>query len=65
VNPVVVQHAVERAEHIPLRLADTITALAGSMPFVFFHVVAFASWMRLPESDRWPKPTLMAPGGNS
>ena len=58
-HPVVVQHAAERAAHLQLRVADRITTFAGSMPFVYVHIVAFAVWMLLVESDPWPKLTLI------
>ena len=32
-----------------LRLADRITAFAGSMPFVWIHVSLFTAWMVLLE----------------
>jgi uncharacterized membrane protein len=58
-HPVVVAHRAHRAADAQLRIADAITAFAGSMPFVYFHVVAFAVWMVLVESDPWPKLTLI------
>jgi uncharacterized membrane protein len=42
-----------------LRIADSITAFAGSMRFVYLHVVAFACWMLFIESDPWPRLTLV------
>jgi uncharacterized membrane protein len=47
-----------RAEDLQLRLADTITAFAGSMTFVYIHAVAFVLWMVFLEGDPWPKLTL-------
>ena len=58
-HPVVVEHAAKRAAHLQLRVADNITAFAGSMPFVYVHVVAFTVWMLLIESDPWPRLTLI------
>jgi len=58
-HPVVTEHARRRAENVQLRIADSITAFAGSMPFVYIHVVAFACWMLLLESDPWPRLTLI------
>ena len=58
-HPVVVEHAARRAADIQLRIADAITAFAGSMPFVYIHAVAFACWMLFVESDPWPKLTLI------
>jgi uncharacterized membrane protein len=58
-HPVVVEHAAKRAAHLQLRVADRITAFAGSMPFVYVHIVAFASWMLFIESSPWPTLTLI------
>ena len=58
-HPVVVEHAARRAADVQLRIADAITAFAGSMPFVYIHAVAFACWMLFVESDPWPKLTLI------
>ncbi len=45
VNPVLLQHARERAEANQNRVADVITAFAGSMAFVYIHVLWFGSWI--------------------
>src|SRR5438045_943429 len=58
-HPVVVAHRAHRAADIQLRVADAITAFAGSMPFVYLHAVAFLVWMVFVESDPWPKLTLV------
>jgi uncharacterized membrane protein len=58
-HPVVVAHGAHRASDLQLRVADRVTAFAGSMPFVYIHAVAFALWMVLVESDPWPKLTLV------
>jgi uncharacterized membrane protein len=58
-HPVVVAHEAKRAADLQLRIADAITAFAGSMPFVYLHAVAFVLWMVLVESDPWPKLTLI------
>jgi uncharacterized membrane protein len=42
-----------------LRLADLITAFAGSMTFVYLHVVAFGVWMLFVEASPWPTLTLV------
>ena len=42
-----------------LRIADGITSFAGSMNFVYLHVVIFAIWMIFLERDPWPKLTLI------
>jgi len=58
-HPVVVTTQAQRAASLQLRIADAITAFAGSMPFVYFHAVLFAVWMIFVESDPWPKLTLI------
>ena len=58
-HPVVVEHAARRAAVVQLRIADAITAFAGSMPFVYIHAVVFACWMLFVESDPWPRLTLI------
>ena len=57
-NPVVIQEAVRRNESLQLRIADQITAFAGSMSFVFLHAVLFAVWMLFFERSPWPTLTL-------
>ncbi|MGD9796960.1 MAG: DUF1003 domain-containing protein [Acidimicrobiia bacterium] len=59
VHPVVRAHRDHRAADVQLRIADAITAFAGSMRFVYLHAVAFAVWMTLVEDDPWPKLTLV------
>jgi uncharacterized membrane protein len=44
-NPALVRHADERAKSIENRVADRITAFAGSMPFVYIHIVWFSCWI--------------------
>jgi uncharacterized membrane protein len=44
-NPALVEHAKQRAESVQNRIADQITAFAGSMWFVYIHIVWFASWI--------------------
>ncbi|MFI7587408.1 DUF1003 domain-containing protein [Spongisporangium articulatum] len=58
-HPVVRSMSAARTADAQLRLADRITAFAGSMPFVYVHVVWFATWMLLVEHDPWPKLTLV------
>jgi uncharacterized membrane protein len=57
-HPVVVRLNAERYADFQLRLADRITAFAGSMRFVYFHAVVFAVWMILFEKSPWPTLTL-------
>jgi uncharacterized membrane protein len=58
-HPIVVENAARRAASVQLRMADSITTFAGSMPFVYLHAVLFAGWMLFVESDPWPKLTLI------
>jgi uncharacterized membrane protein len=58
-HPVVVEHKARRAADVQLRVADAITAFAGSMRFVYIHAVGFAIWMLFVEKDPWPKLTLV------
>jgi uncharacterized membrane protein len=46
-NPLLVQHAEERARSAQNRIADQITAFAGSMWFVYLHIVWFSCWIGL------------------
>ena len=58
-NPVLLQHAQERAKSFQNRLADTVTAFAGSMSFVYLHIAVFAVWMGWFERAPWPTLTLV------
>jgi uncharacterized membrane protein len=58
-HPVVVAKQAQRAADLQLRIADWITAFAGSMPFVYMHVALFAIWMLFIESTPWPTLTLI------
>jgi uncharacterized membrane protein len=44
-NPALVEHARERAESVQNRIADRITAFAGSMRFVYLHMLWFGLWI--------------------
>jgi uncharacterized membrane protein len=44
-NPALVEHAQQRAENVQNRIADRITAFAGSMWFVYIHIVWFSCWI--------------------
>ena len=46
-NPALVEHAERRAESIQNRIADRITAFAGSMRFVYLHILWFGLWIGL------------------
>jgi uncharacterized membrane protein len=58
-HPVVNRLNAERAADFQLRLADRITAFAGSMTFVYLHAIAFAIWMGALEQSPWPTLTLV------
>src|SRR6478752_7481439 len=45
INPALIKHAEERAGHLQDRIADAITRFAGSMQFVYIHIVWFAVWI--------------------
>ncbi len=61
-HPAVQKHIAMRREHLSNRLADSITTFAGSMVFVYVHIVWFGVWMainlglfgRSAEFDRFP-----------
>ena len=44
-NPALLQHAQQRAQSTENRIADAITRFAGSMQFVYLHVIWFAAWI--------------------
>jgi uncharacterized membrane protein len=46
-NPALVKHAQERAESVQNRIADQITTFAGSMWFVYIHIIWFSCWIGL------------------
>jgi uncharacterized membrane protein len=58
-HPVVLAHQTQRAADIQLRIADAITAYAGSMPFVYVHIALFTVWMLFIEKNPWPMLTLI------
>jgi uncharacterized membrane protein len=58
-HPVVLAVAEKRAADVQLKIADTITRFAGSMAFVYLHVVLFGVWMLVIEKSPWPTLTLI------
>jgi uncharacterized membrane protein len=58
-HPAFAAVAEKRAASLQLAVADKITAFAGSMFFVYVHVVAFAVWMLVFEKSPWPTLTLV------
>jgi uncharacterized membrane protein len=47
-SPALVKHEEERAASLQSRIADVITGFAGSMSFVYVHIIWFAFWISLP-----------------
>ncbi|HEY7400426.1 MAG TPA: DUF1003 domain-containing protein [Actinomycetota bacterium] len=52
-NPVLAQHLERRQASLQNRIADAITRFAGSMFFVYVHIVWFALWIGL-RVERYP-----------
>ncbi len=44
-NPALVEHARHRADSVQNRIADQITTFAGSMLFVYIHLLWFGCWI--------------------
>ncbi len=44
-NPALVRHAQLRAQSVQNQIADRITAFAGSMRFVYIHIIWFGCWI--------------------
>ena len=44
-NPALLEEAQKRAESVQNRIADRITDFAGSMWFVYLHILWFGSWI--------------------
>jgi uncharacterized membrane protein len=44
-NPLLVEHAKQRADSVQNRIADKITTFAGSMLFVYIHLIWFGCWI--------------------
>jgi uncharacterized membrane protein len=47
VNPALLKHAEQRRKSLENRVADQITRFAGSMTFVYLHIIWFAAWILL------------------
>src|ERR1700747_3112818 len=52
-NPVLAAHAKQRAASVQNRIADRITAFAGSLWFVYLHVLWFGLWIGL-GAEKYP-----------
>jgi uncharacterized membrane protein len=58
-HPALTAAADRRAADVQLRVADGVTKFAGSMMFVYVHIVIFAVWMVFFEMTPWPTLTLV------
>jgi len=58
-HPVVLEQQAKRDQEVQQRIADWITAFAGSMNFVYLHIALFTLWMLFIESKPWPTLTLI------
>ena len=58
-HPAVLEQQAQRAQSVQLRIADWITAFAGSMNFVYLHIALFTVWMLFVEGKPWPTLTLV------
>jgi uncharacterized membrane protein len=47
-SPALMKHEAKRARSLQSRVADLVTGFAGSMSFVYVHIVWFAFWILLP-----------------
>ena len=47
VNPALLKHAEQRRKSLENRAADQITRFAGSMTFVYLHIIWFSAWILL------------------
>ncbi len=45
INPALLKHQEERASATQNRIADAITTFAGSMMFVYIHIIWFGCWI--------------------
>ena len=58
-HPTVIDEFNKRANDFQLRIADQITRFAGSMGFVYLHIVLFSVSMVAVERIPWPTLTLI------
>ncbi len=58
-HPVLRAQLAARAGNLQLRIADAITEFAGTMTFVYIHVVVFGLWMLFVEKNPWQTLTLV------
>jgi uncharacterized membrane protein len=45
ISPALVEHARERGRDVQNRVSDQVTRFAGSMTFVYLHVIWFGCWI--------------------
>jgi uncharacterized membrane protein len=57
-HPRLEDHEQQRRGSLQNRIADAITAFAGSMMFVYIHIGLFFVWMLFIEKKPWPTLTL-------
>jgi uncharacterized membrane protein len=50
-HPALVKYVHERGQTFENQVADTITRLAGSMPFIYVHIAWFTLWIGLRVED--------------
>jgi uncharacterized membrane protein len=53
VHPALLRHAEKRRASLENRAADQITRFAGSMQFVYLHIIWFGAWIGL-RVERYP-----------
>jgi uncharacterized membrane protein len=58
-HPAVERELEKRAGDLQVKIATGITAFAGSMLFVYAHIVVFAVWMLFIEKSPWQTLTLI------
>ena len=58
-HPTLIDEFNKRANAFQLRIADQITRFAGSMGFVYLHIVLFTVSMVAVERSPWPTLTLI------
>jgi uncharacterized membrane protein len=50
-HPALVAYLNQRARNLQNQIADMVTRLAGSMPFIYIHIVWFVLWLTLKVED--------------
>src|SRR3954451_6016724 len=58
-HPAALRLDTGRYQDLQLRVAARITSFAGSMRFVYLHIVGFGLWMLVFEKSPWPTLTLV------